>query len=299
MADKLIVVKDTGSCELATLKPYPSVQSGANTTVTTSTSSTGQVTYTVNASGGTDSYVTGISIDNSTGVVTLTRNNGLPPLTANITPNPVVTAGANVTVTPTTGANGVITYTVAASGGGGSPDSYVTGITISPTGLVTLTRNNGLPNLTAQIPQPTEIEVPLIGARMGSTTLTGAGATAIFDTYVKGKGGFTETVGTTQFVIPHTGWYDISHRATARKQVSAPPACNIRVIANGSPLATLGINFGVNYFPFMAVGEQNEVEKSMCHLLNAGDVIEVEASSMGAGAEWIGETFKILWHSAN
>ena len=59
MADKLIVVKDTGSCELATLKPYPSVQSGANTTVTTSTSSTGQVTYTVNASGGTDSYVTG------------------------------------------------------------------------------------------------------------------------------------------------------------------------------------------------------------------------------------------------
>lgn len=298
MADRLIVVKDTGSCELATLKPYPSVQSGANTTVTSTTTSSGQVVYTVNASQGQDSYVTGISINNATGVVTLTRNNGLPNLTATLTPNPVVVAGANVTVTPTTGANGVITYTVAASGGS-AVDSYVTGITISPTGLVTLTRNNGLPNLTAQIPQPTELEVPLIGARMGSTTLTAAGSKAIFDTYVNGKGGFTETVGATQFVVPHTGWYDISHRATARKQVPSSPACSIRVIANGAPLQTLGINFGTNYFPSMSVGEQSEVEKSMCHLLNAGDIIEVEANAMGAGAEWIGETFKILWHSAN
>ena len=300
MADKLVVVKGAGSCELATLKPYPTVQSGSNTTVTSSTSPSGQVVYTVNAAAGQDSYVTGISINNSTGLVTLTRNNGLPSLTANITPNPVVVAGANVTVTPSTGANGVITYTVAASGGGSTTDSYVTGVTISASGLVTLTRNNGLPNLTAQIqfPAHTTKAVPGIGARMGSTIITTAGSFAKFDEYVNPMGGFAGSVGASSFNVPVTGWYVLSNRATCRKQVSSSPACMIRIVRNGTPLPTLGINFGANYFPFSQVGEQNEVEKAMLHRLNAGDVIAVEAASMGYGAEWIGETFMCTWHSA-
>lgn len=300
MPDKLLLIKDTGACELATLKPYPAVASGTNTTVSTSTDATGKVTYTVNATQGTDSYVTGITIDNSTGVVTLTRNNGLPNLTANIVPNPVVVAGSNVTVTPTTGANGVITYTVAASGGATPVDSYVTGITISPAGLVTLTRNNGLPNLTAQIQYPavTTLPVPGIGARMGSAVITTQGQFAVFDTFVNPMGGFNGSVGDTSFNVPETGWYYISHRGTARKKVATNPACMIRVVLNGSPLQTLGINFGVNYFPYVSVNEQVEVEKSMLHLLTAGDVIAVEAFALGAGAQWDGETFNVLWHSA-
>jgi len=300
MVDKLVVVKDNDTCELATLKPYPAVALGTNTTVSTSTDATGKVTYTVNATQSPDSYVTGVTIDNSTGVVTLTRNNGLPNLTSNIVPNPVVVEGSNVTVTPTTGANGVITYTVSASGGATPVDSYVTGVTISPTGLVTLTRNNGLPNLTAQIQYPavTTLPVPGIGARMGSTTITAQGEFAVFDTFVNPMGGFNGAVGDTSFNVPATGWYYISHRGTARKTVAANPACNIRVVLNGAPLATLGINFGVNYFPNIAVGEQVEVEKSMLHLLTAGDVIAVESATLAAGAQWIGETFNVLWHSA-
>lgn len=232
MADKLVVVKDNGTCELATLKPYPAVASGTNTTVSTSTDAAGKVTYTVNSAAG--------------------------------------------------------------------QDSYVTGITISPTGLVTLTRNNGLPNLTAQIQYPavTTLPVPGIGARMGSTTITAQGQFAVFDTFVNPMGGFNGSVGDTSFSVPATGWYYISHRGTTRKTVATNPACNIRVVLNGSPLATLGINYGVNYFPYVAVNELVEVEKSMLHLLTAGDVIAVEAATLAAGAEWIGETFNVLWHSA-
>lgn len=300
MSDKLVVVRDSGSCELGTLKPYPAVLAGSNTTVNTSTNASGQVTYTVNASGGTDSYVTGISIDNTTGQVVLTRNNGLPNLTASITPNPVVVAGANVTVTPSTGANGVITYTVAASGGGGGTDSYVTGITIDSNGLVTLTRNNGLPNLTAQIqfPQVTEQPAPGLGARMGSTIITTSGQYATFDEYVSPMGGMTGSTGDSSFQVPFTGWYSISNRATMRKTQASVPTATVRVVKNGSPLATLGINFGNNYFPNMAINEQDEVEKEMLHLLNAGDIIAVESFNFAPGAEWIGETLNVRWHSA-
>lgn len=232
MADKLIVVKDSGACELATLKPYPDVAAGVNTTVSSSVSATGKVTWTVNASGGSD--------------------------------------------------------------------SYVTGITISPTGLVTLTRNNGLPNLTAQIQYPpiTDTPVPGLGARMGSTTITTSGTNAVFDEYVSPMGGFNGSAGDASFNVPFTGWYVISNRATMLKTTANVPTATVRVVRNGSPLATLGINFGNNYFPFMAVNEQNEVEKSMIHLLNAGDLIAVESVNFAPGAEWIGDTFNIRWHSA-
>ena len=305
MPDKLLLIKDTGACELATLKPYPAVTSGTNTTVSTSTDATGKVTYTVNATQGTDSYVTGITIDNSTGVVTLTRNNGLPNLTANIVPNPVVVAGSNVTVTPTTGANGVITYTVAASGGATPVDSYVTDITISPAGLVTLTRNNGLPNLTAQIdfPEPTEMVFPMAGYRTAFTGNAGSpppftsNGYVPFNEFINETGGFPTTLGLTAIPVPKTGWYRIDHRATMR-YTGSPPTATCRVVKGTTPLQTLGINFGSNYFPFMAVNEQAEVEKSMYHYLVAGDIIRVETTNMGSGAQLIGETLLLKWESA-
>ena len=49
MADKLIVVKDNGVCELATLKAYPVVQGSGESTVTSSVNSSGAVVYTVNS----------------------------------------------------------------------------------------------------------------------------------------------------------------------------------------------------------------------------------------------------------
>ncbi len=50
MPDKLIAVKDNGTCELATLKPYPIVIGTDEVTVTSSTTSTGAVQYVVSAS---------------------------------------------------------------------------------------------------------------------------------------------------------------------------------------------------------------------------------------------------------
>ena len=50
MADKLIVVKDSGTCELATLKAYPVVQGASGTNVTSSVNSNGATVYTVAAS---------------------------------------------------------------------------------------------------------------------------------------------------------------------------------------------------------------------------------------------------------
>ena len=50
MADKLVIVKDNGTCELATLKPYPIVIGTNEVTVTSSTTSTGAVQYVVSAS---------------------------------------------------------------------------------------------------------------------------------------------------------------------------------------------------------------------------------------------------------
>ena len=50
MADKLVVVKDNGTCELATLKPYPIVIGTNEVAVTSSTTSTGAVQYVVSAS---------------------------------------------------------------------------------------------------------------------------------------------------------------------------------------------------------------------------------------------------------
>jgi len=237
MADKLVVVKDNGICELATLKPYPAVASGTNTTVSTSTDATGKVTYTVAASGGSD--------------------------------------------------------------------SYVTGVTISPAGLVTLTRNNGLPNLTAQIdfPEPTEMVFPMAGYR---TAFIGGASSpppftsngyVPFNEFINETGGFPTTLGLTDIPVPKTGWYRIDHRATMR-YTGSPPTAACRVVKGTTPLETLGINFGHNYFPYMSVNEQAEVEKSMYHYLVAGDIIRVETTNMGSGAELIGETLLLKWESA-
>jgi hypothetical protein len=69
-------------------------------------------------------------------------------------------------------------------------------------------------------------------------------------------------------------------------------------LRNGTPVPTLGINFGVNYFPFMAVGEQREVIKSINYPLNAGDILTVESSNFGDGGVWGAETFNVNFESA-
>ena len=50
MANKLIVVKDDGACELGVLKPYPIVQGSSENSVTSATNSAGATVYTVNSS---------------------------------------------------------------------------------------------------------------------------------------------------------------------------------------------------------------------------------------------------------
>lgn len=50
MANKLIVVKDDGACELGVLKPYPIVQATGENSVTTTVNSAGATVYTVTGS---------------------------------------------------------------------------------------------------------------------------------------------------------------------------------------------------------------------------------------------------------
>ena len=50
MSNKLIVVRDSGACELGVLKPYPIVQGSGENSVTSATNSAGATVYTVNSS---------------------------------------------------------------------------------------------------------------------------------------------------------------------------------------------------------------------------------------------------------
>lgn len=144
---------------------------------------------------------------------------------------------------------------------------------------------------------PLTVKYPLIGARAGTINSTASNLQAVFDTFINQQL-FGTTAPANKFVVPATGWYYISNRATCKKNVAGSPACRIDVLSNGSALATLGINFGVNYFPFTDVGEQIEVEKSMSHFLTAGSEITVESGTMGAGAEWMADTINIIWVTA-
>ena len=138
---------------------------------------------------------------------------------------------------------------------------------------------------------------PLIGARAGTIDTSNSNHTAVFDTFVNQQL-FGASIGASSFTVPTSGWYFIANRATCSKTVATAPACSVAVYRNGTALPTLGINFGVNFFPWAAVNEIIENEKTMSHYLNAGDVITVESGTMGAGAVWMADTLNITWVSA-
>ena len=147
------------------------------------------------------------------------------------------------------------------------------------------------------VAEPTKLLFPVFSGRADSISST-TNTTASFDTFVYGFAGFPTTAGVSQIVIPATGAYKFENRATAKKNVAGTTGGLVRVLKNGTPIPTLGINFGVNYFPFLAVGEQREVVKSVNYPANAGDIITVESINFGDGGEWMAETLNINFATA-
>lgn len=213
-------------------------------------------------------------------------------------------AGESIlTITMKSGATHSVTLPAAVA----VQDTYITGLTIDANGLVTATRNNGLPSLTAQIqfPEPTTMTFPMIGLR-GSYTggatdsppVTTSNTKLHFNMFINATGGFSNTLNQTDIIIPKTGWYRLDHRCTAIYTSATPPQkCRTDVILNGVRMDTLGINFGTNFFPDVNPLDQQEAEKSMYHYCSQGDVITVETGEMSPGAEIIGETLLIKWES--
>lgn len=147
------------------------------------------------------------------------------------------------------------------------------------------------------IASPAKLVFPVFSGRADSINST-TNTTATFDTFVYGYGGFTNTAGVSQIVVPATAVYKIENRATAKKNVATAVGGLVRVLRNGQPVPTIGINFGTNYFPFLAVGEQREVFKSVNYPLNAGDIITVESTNFGDGGEWMAEMININFSTA-
>ena len=144
---------------------------------------------------------------------------------------------------------------------------------------------------------PTRLVFPVFSGRADSISST-SNTVATFDTFVYGFGGFPTTAGISQITVPATGVYHFENRATCKKNVAGAVGGLVRVLRNGTPIPTLGINFGTNYFPFLAVGEQREVVKSINYPLNAGDIITVESINFGDGGEWMAETFNMEFVTA-
>lgn len=254
----------------------------------------------------TDLHVTGIDDSGTSTIITLSDGSTIsgPEIdkddyVASVTAS-TNAAGDNVlTLTMNSGTTHVVTLPK-----GVSVDNYVTGLSINNTGLVTLNRNNGLPDLTAQIifPKPEEMVFPMATYRGGFGTpttnpvFTGNGK-LYFSEWINQSGFFPETLGITDIPIPRSGWYRIDHRCTARWTGGSPPTGRCGVFKNGTSVNGLSINLGTNYFPFMTQNEQREIPKAVHAYFNAGDLITVETSNMGAGAEIIGETLMIQFVS--
>ena len=207
-----------------------------------------------------------------------------------------VQSGGVLTITMKSGA----TYSVTLPA---TQDNYLTNLTIDANGLITATRNNGLPNLTVQIPKPETLKFPMAtyrgayGAPTTDPVFTGNGK-LYFSEWVNQSGDFPETVGITDIPIPYTGWYRVDHRCTVRWTGSSAPTGRGGVFVNQTTAVNgLNINMGTNYFPFMSKNEQREIPKAVHVHFNAGDIISVQTSSMGAGAEVIGETLMIKFES--
>jgi hypothetical protein len=127
---------------------------------------------------------------------------------------------------------------------------------------------------------PTQMLFPVFSGRAGTINST-VDTTAQYDTFVYGFGGFPTAAGISQVTVPATGVYRIEFRATCKKNNAAASGGAVTVRRNGTPVPVSSINFGTNYFPFMAVGEQREVVKSINYPLNAGDILTVVGTNFG------------------
>lgn len=244
-----------------------------------------------------------IAIDDSGTQTTITLSDGTvisgPEIdkddyVASFTPSKNAAGENALTITMKSGATHQVTLPAAAV----VTDSYVIDMKIE-NGQVVLTRNNGLPPLVADLPKATSVVLPLLGARAGSISTVGQNITAAFTTFINAAGGFSNVLGTQSWPAPERGWHYFTNRATCRKlDASATGNSEVGVFKNGAPLATLGINFGKNYLPFRAVGEQVEVEKGMSHFLEVGDVIEVRSTNFTSNVEWMADTLNVLFQTA-
>lgn len=245
----------------------------------------------------TDLYVTGIDDTGVNTVITLSDGTTIsgPEIDKDDYVVNFVQSGGILTITMKSGA----TYSVTLPA---TQDNYLTNLTIDGNGLITATRNNGLPDLTVQIPKPETLKFPMATYRGGFGTpttnpvFTGNGK-LYFSEWINQSGFFPETLGITDIPIPRSGWYRIDHRCTARWTGGSPPTGRCSVFKNGTTVNGLGINLGTNYFPFMTKNAQEEIPKAVHAYFNAGDLISVETTNMGAGAEIIGETLMIQFVS--
>ena len=168
---------------------YVPTLNNSNTQILSRNTATGQVEYTnLSAFTSLDTYVTGFTYNPATNVFTIKQNQGQPDLTAAIGAVSGLTINGNLTVTGNTYLGPTTASTIDASTiySGGTNllsiidgrDTYVTGFTYNPANnTFTINRNQGEPDLTAQISSVTGLTISTLGANRvvyttGSGTLT-------------------------------------------------------------------------------------------------------------------------------
>jgi hypothetical protein len=199
-----------------------------------------------------DSYVTSYGYDNAN-TFTIGRNNGLPDLTATINSVTGLTVNGDLFITGVT--SGTTAYfdnltagTISASsltingvsitgntgGGGASADTYVTAYTYNNQNVFTISRNEGLPDLTAYLDSVSGLTVNgdlfITGVTSGNTaifnnltattiTLNGVSLSAFTDTFVtggtysNGTATFRNNSGTTFSVTGFSTGYTLTSSA--------------------------------------------------------------------------------------
>ena len=143
---------------------------------------------------------------------------------------------------------------------------------------------------------PLIVKYPSLTARFAGVHTT-EGQAIVFNQFVEGEL-FTTTIGEDTITPPAPGRYYVEVIATARYASSGAPDLLLNTLLSGATIPLLGFNFGVNYFPYMATGQQDDKTKARTMRLSASDQITVVPTSLTAGAEVIGGTVNLTWISA-
>ena len=143
---------------------------------------------------------------------------------------------------------------------------------------------------------PLVVKYPSLTARFDGVHTT-EGQAVVFSQFVEGEL-FTTTTGEDTIIPPAAGRYNVEVIATARHRTAGAPALLLNTLLNGATIPLLGFNFGVNYFPYMAVGQQDDKTKARTMRLSTSDQITVVPTDLAAGAEVIGVTVNLTWISA-